>query len=583
MPNEERPSPIIWQGGLPVSARFGDVYYSREDGLAEAQAVFLAGCGLPDAWRGRRNFTVAELGFGTGLNIVALLDLWQQTRPPGGHLHFFSIEAHPVSSEDAARALAAFPQAAETANLLLQNWPGPARGFHRIELAGAGATFDLAVMDAAEALGQWRGRADAWFLDGFAPASNPQMWSEEVIGALAAHCAPGARVATFTVAGAVRRALSAAGFSVEKRPGHGRKRERLEAVYPGEPKDVDFPGRIAVIGGGIAAASLCRAFDAVGCAVSRFSGDERGASGNPAALVTPALDAGGGARAAFYAQAFARAAHLYHHVPQGVIARGVTQLEEDARDPSRFDRIAVQDIFAPGAIERLSPAEVARRLDEPKSVGGLLFRDGLVIEPAMVLEAWLTPRSGGPVARIEPGGGEWRLILQDGAAAGADVVIVAAGWDSAALWPQLPLSPVRGQASWVNNIGAVTPAAFSAYGIPTRDGVLFGATHQRADTGLDVRPADHLWNLAALAGRRPGLARRIEGGRIEGRAAIRAATRDRMPLAGQLAPGLYVLSGLGSRGFTTAPLLAEHVAAQVCSLPEPLAEALERLVAPDRL
>ncbi|MBS0332267.1 MAG: tRNA (5-methylaminomethyl-2-thiouridine)(34)-methyltransferase MnmD, partial [Proteobacteria bacterium] len=195
-------SPLDWTAdGQPRSRLYDDVYFSAEDGLAEARAVFLAGCGLPDAWAGRGRFTVAELGFGTGLNIAALIDLWRRHRPPGGRLHIFSVEAHPIAVDEAARALAHWPELADVAGALIARWPGRARGMHRLELPDLGVTVDVAVAEVAEALAGWSGMADAWFLDGFAPARNPAMWRDEVLGLVAARSAPGAAAATFTVAG----------------------------------------------------------------------------------------------------------------------------------------------------------------------------------------------------------------------------------------------------------------------------------------------------------------------------------------------------------------------------------------------
>src|SRR3989344_7313769 len=219
----------------PRSGRFGDVYFSRDDGLAETRAVCLEGCGLPDAWAGRRHFTVAELGFGTGLNIAARLDLWRRPRPEGGRLHVFSIEGFPLTADEARRALGAWPELAKAARALIEAWPERTPGFHRVDLPGFHAVLDVAVGDVDWALDQWSGAADAWFLDGFSPALNPGMWSETGMDRIAARSAPGARAATFTVAGAVRRGLSERGFVVEKKPGHGRKRERLEERRDGAP------------------------------------------------------------------------------------------------------------------------------------------------------------------------------------------------------------------------------------------------------------------------------------------------------------------------------------------------------------
>src|SRR5690606_483110 len=178
-------------------------------------------------------FTVAELGFGTGLNIAALLDLWRREGPPEGRLHVFSVEGFPPARDEAARALALFPDVKEAADALLDVWPGPTPGVHRLDLPAFNTVIDLAVGEVGQVLSHWSGQADAWFLDGFAPSTNPEMWSDAVLNLIAARSAPGARAATFTVAGVVRRGLAGRGFTVEKRPGHGRKRERLEARLPG--------------------------------------------------------------------------------------------------------------------------------------------------------------------------------------------------------------------------------------------------------------------------------------------------------------------------------------------------------------
>jgi tRNA 5-methylaminomethyl-2-thiouridine biosynthesis bifunctional protein len=578
------PSPVIFDAdGLPRSRRFGDVYFSREGGLAESRTVFLAGCGLPGRWAGRRRFTVAELGFGTGLNILALLDLWRAHRPAGGQLSIFSVEAEPLARDEAARALAAWPELTDLAAPLLASWPGRRRGFHRVELAEFNATLDVAVMDAAPALDAWSGRADAWFLDGFAPAVNPDMWTDELMALVAARSAPGARAATYTVAGQVRRALAAAGFALERRPGFGAKRERLEASLPGEPAREPARPRIAIVGAGIAGAALARAFRLQGAPARVFDAEGlgAGASGNPAALVTPRLDAGLGDAAQLHAQAFAHAVALYPHVEDAVIARGVLQLEAAPRDAARFAKIAASDLFEPGALTVRSGEDVSVELGEP-APPALRLETALVVEPDRILGAWLPDVEVADVAAVEAVGDSWRLLDGHGVSiAEADVVCLASGASLAALWSESPIQPVRGQLSWVR--GARAPAvAWGAYVAPTRDGIVFGATHDRDNAATDRRASDDQRNLAALAARLPGLAKRVDPATIASRASVRATTPDRMPLAGQVAPGLFVLGGLGSRGFTLAPLLAEQVAALALGAPSPLQQPLARTVSPDR-
>ena len=572
--------------GAPRSRRFQDVYFSTHGGLDESRAVFLQGCGLPDAWRGRKRFVVGELGFGTGLNILALLDLWARERPPGGRLHVFSVEAFPLMALDAERALAAWPELGHLAAPLLAGWP-TAEGFHRIDWPTLGASLDLAVMEAGDALKAWSGRADAWFLDGFSPARNPDMWREELLALVAERSAPGARAATFTVAGAVRRGLQAAGFQISRQPGFGRKAERLEARLPGErPPEAPAPS-VCILGAGIAGAALARAFKAAGVTPLLIADDTPAASGNPAALVTPRFDAGGGPPARLHAQAFARAAALYGaEVPHAVIALGALQLEVAERDHRRFDTVAASPLFEPGALDHLDEAGASRRLGEPRASGGVWISGGLVVEPRRVLDAWTAdcPRTFGRVHQLSPDQDGWEVRAEDGRLlAVAEVVCLAGGYGSRALWPDLQLEPVRGQASFAVHRETPTAAAWGGYVIPTRDGLLFGATHDRDREDLEVLPEDHLRNLATLAQARPTLAASLKSAELQGRAALRASTPDRGPIASELASGLWTLTGLGGRGFTLAPLLAEHIVAGVLGAPSPLPSDLAAAVDRRRL
>ncbi|WP_292065650.1 tRNA (5-methylaminomethyl-2-thiouridine)(34)-methyltransferase MnmD, partial [Brevundimonas sp. UBA7664] len=511
---EDRSPRLIWtDDGSPRSGRYDDVYFSREDGLAEARAVFLTGCGLPEAWAGRRRFCVAELGFGTGLNIAALLDLWRRDRPVGGHLSLFSIEGFPLTRDEAARALAGWPELADAAQALLNVWPGATPGFHRLDLPAFNATLDLAIGDVAWALSQWTGRADAWFLDGFAPSTNPDMWSDAVLDGVRTRSAPGARLATFTVAGAVRRGLEARGFTVEKRPGHGRKRERLEARLPASGAVPGPAPSVAVVGAGIAGAALARAFSALGVRATVIEADRpgAGASGFPAALVTPRLDAGDSGIAALYARALTQAGALYAATPGAVARTGVLQLEQAPRDAVRFAKIAAQPVWPPEAMQALDALACSERLGETTASGGLWMRDALAVHPVAVLEAWLgdAQRITATVARIEAVGDGWRLLDGDGGLImEAGVVVIAAGWGAAALLPDLPLAPVRGQADWVEGVQA-GPVAWGGYAVPTESGLLFGATHDRGETGGGPSDAASARNLATVAARLPQLAARI--------------------------------------------------------------------------
>jgi tRNA 5-methylaminomethyl-2-thiouridine biosynthesis bifunctional protein len=577
-------TPLEWTGdGQPRSRLFGDVYFSAEDGLSETRAVFLQGCGLPEAWAGRRRFVVGELGFGTGLNIAALLQLWQAERPADGQLHVFSVEAHPITANEAARALSRWPELAPVVERLTARWPGCARGRHRVDLPEFSTTLDLAVMDVAEALEGWSGAADAWFLDGFSPAANPGMWRDEVLALVAARSAPGARAATFTVAGQVRRGLVAAGFDIEKRPGFGRKRERLEARLPGAASDPPSR-RVAIIGAGVAGAAAARAVRALGGepVVVEAAAPGAGGSGNPAALVTPRLDAGLGEASRLFAQAFGRATALYTGIAGAALAHGVLQLVSGERDAERFAKIAASDVFEPGALAMLAPDDASARLGEA-APAALDQTGAIVVRPAPILDVWTGPTITARVARLEATDRGWRLLGAGGAILDADAVIVAAALASRDLVPDLPLQAVRGQASWTRDNARSPAAAWGGYVLPAPDGLLFGATHDRDDAEADLRPDDHRRNLETLAAVLPTLAARIDPDELQGRASIRAVTPDRLPLAGSAGTeGLFVLTGFGSRGFSLAPLLAEHVAALALGAPSPISRAAADLLAPDR-
>jgi tRNA U34 5-methylaminomethyl-2-thiouridine-forming methyltransferase MnmC len=215
------------EGGVPVSRRFDDPYFSLADGLAETRHVFLAGNGLPD--RLCDGFQVAELGFGTGLNMLALALAWAGTGR-AGRIRMTSFEAFPLAAPEIARALDAFPEARAAAEPFLAAWAAGAR-----EIALPGLDLRVVAGDARETLPAWQGRADAWFLDGFSPAKNPELWEPGLLAEVARHTAPGGTFATYTAAGHVRRALADAGFAVERRPGHGRKRHMTAGRLEGPP------------------------------------------------------------------------------------------------------------------------------------------------------------------------------------------------------------------------------------------------------------------------------------------------------------------------------------------------------------
>ena len=231
--------------GSPHSPRFNDRYRPRSGGVAQAQHVFLAGCGLPERWRGAAEFTVLETGFGLGINFLTTWAAWEADARRCDRLHFVSIEAYPVAAADIERSALAPDGAAGAHNpptslparvqaLALQlagAWQGLSPGVQHLRFADGRVQLTLAVGEVGTMLESLACVADAVYLDGFSPAVNPQMWSRATLQALARHCRPATTLATYTVAHSVREVLEQLGFRVEKQPGLPPKRQRLQAVF----------------------------------------------------------------------------------------------------------------------------------------------------------------------------------------------------------------------------------------------------------------------------------------------------------------------------------------------------------------
>ena len=213
--------------GTPVSAAYGDVYHSAAGGPAQARHVFLAGNGLPARWQGRARFSILETGFGLGLNFLTTWHAWRNDPQASAELAFISLEKHPFSAPDLAVAHAVWPEYAELAAELRAAWPDLTPGAHGLSLDGGRVQLRLCFGDAQELLPTLAVAVDAFYLDGFSPARNPDMWSPGVCAQLASKALPGATLATWSVAGSVRRALQSAGFSVGKQPGFAGKRQML--------------------------------------------------------------------------------------------------------------------------------------------------------------------------------------------------------------------------------------------------------------------------------------------------------------------------------------------------------------------
>ncbi len=587
----------------PRSARFDDVYFSG-DGLAETRHVFLAGNDLPARFNAPR-FHIGELGFGTGLNFLAIWDAWSKAaKPPGARLNFLSFEACPLSADDMARAHNAWPELAEFSSPLRSALPPPHPGFHFIDLGDVSLT--LFYGEASDGLARAEGGVDAWFLDGFSPAKNPDLWSEDIFRELARLSNANATFATFTVAGGVRRALEAAGFSWEKRPGFGRKKEMLAGRIetpakeskraPWLPAGKPLPpgARIAIIGAGIAGASLAHCLTAAGFAPTVYEASQpsSGASGNPAGLVMPRLDLGDTPAGDFHSLAYLHTQRLLSALgddiftPCGVIHHATSNKERD-----RQEKLLTQGALPDGWIEGLAQ--------------GLFFPQGGIVNPPAFVRALLgeTPIVAERVHRLVRMAHGWRVVTNE-TKNEFDAVVIANGLDALRFADArtLPLSGSAGQIDWFPDAAPPDRAhAFGPYAAPCPKigekggGAVIGATYAPVAIGAEARFTAEATqsNIAAIARTLPEFAATLDAATSRPRASVRCTTPDRLPVCGPLPdwgfyggayddlrtgkqkdyppgetrPGLFILTGLGSRGLVTAPYAAALIAAEISGAP----------------
>jgi tRNA 5-methylaminomethyl-2-thiouridine biosynthesis bifunctional protein len=579
---------VEWkEGGLPCSAQYGDVYYSAEDGLAEARHVFLAGNGLPERLKGEGLFTVAETGFGTGLNFLALWQVWKDLPEPKKRLRFISVELHPMRAEDMARAHAAWPGLAMFSDALQAVYPHPFPGGHVRYLEGGEIELHLWFGDVLECSVHWpEAGVDAWFLDGFAPAGNEGMWQQALYAQMARSSKVGASVASFTAAGHVRRGLEAVGFAMQKARGYGRKRDMLVGRF-GEV--VDAPAVIKgqqpaiVIGGGLAGVGAAWHLAREGREVLLLEAGEElcaGASGNPAAAFTPYFTADWSERGQLYARGFGYTRHIWRLLEAegfNVTGEGCGVLALDVDEPSRqrHEKLLHRLALPSGVMRAVNAQEASVLAGIRLPYGGVFYGEGGWISMKSLCHALLAHAgarvevmTGNAVSQLEHDGGDaWRVAVRGHChPLVSDHVVLASGFAAKKLLPALPLEAVRGQlVQFVPPDGLAKLKVVLNWGeylAPRHEGrMVLGSSFVRHDEQADIRPEETQTLLERLGNMFPDI--QMHAGLMEVRpwAATRCATPQRMPLIGEarrfipgLAEGLYLHLAHGSRGSLTGLL-----------------------------
>lgn len=621
-----RPARIVLdEHGVPCAPDFADAYHPRAGGVAQARHVFLNGNGLPGRWQGRDRFVVLETGFGLGNNFLATWAAWRSDPRRCRHLTYISIEKHPPDADDLARIHRdhAHP---ELCAQLLARWPSLTPNLHSLDFDAGQVTLLLAFGEAAVMLRHLVTQVDAFYLDGFSPAHNPAMWSAPVLAAIGRLAAPGATAATWSLARPVCDGLRTAGFEVSRAPGFSARRDMTVARHapaftPRGSPALDWaalarrPREALVIGAGLAGCATVRALARLGwhCTlIDRHDTVAREASGNAGGLFHGVVHPHDGAHARFNRAAALDLVPVLADLRKAHAIAGQTDglLRLDDTPAERMATTLTQLGLPPDYVQALDAGQAGRLAGLPLQQSAWFYpRGGWLAPPdlaaAMLADAgpavrWLGGRS---VARLEATGDDpeqpvWQALDSEGRLmAQAPVVILANGLGAPPLagLPPTLANAVRGQTTRLpaDTPGlrpARLPVAGAGYVLPPHEGwVLCGATHDAGDTDDCVRERDHAHNLAQL-GRLTG--QLAVPTRCEGRVGWRCSTPDRLPLIGAVPdlarlhatpglrldqprllprrPGLYVFSGLGSRGIAWAHLGARLVAHWVDGTPCPV-------------
>jgi tRNA 5-methylaminomethyl-2-thiouridine biosynthesis bifunctional protein len=629
--------------GTPFSPLYDDIYHSAVGGLEQAQYVFLRGNALPERWQGRRIFTVVETGFGMGINFLVTWAAWRADSSRCERLHFVSTENHPFTVDDLRKVVAATisdPEIASLAQALANAWPMLVPGTHRLEFEEGRVVLTLVFADAQDSLPALRLRADAFYLDGFAPAKNPELWNPAIFKALARLAGEGATFATYSSAGDIKRALTQCGFEYRKVDGFGWKRAMLVGHFAPRwrvrryepPAPLALGERHAVvIGAGLAGCAVIERLAARGWRVTsleRHGSVAQDASGNPAGVFHPMIS-----RDDSVASRVTRAGFLYSLKRWAALERlgyrptrggqGLLQIATDEEEARSISNAIATAGYPSDYVRPVSPDEAQRLAGMPLARGGWFFAHGGWIDPASLCAAQcaaagrlLERRFGVDVARIERSGAEWIVFDSAGQAlARAPVVIVASAHDAAriARLQHAPTRSIRGQLTLLPAGTVLPPLGMpvigEGYAVPLADGMtLTGATYELDDPDTTLRAAGHLENLQRVAQMLPafaGIADRAKSAALAGRVAFRCVTSDRMPMIGQLADealaardaqrlrgawpldlprtdGLYGAFAYGSRGLVWAALGAELIASQLEGEPWPLERDLAEDLDPAR-
>ena len=593
---------------IPISKQFGDVYFSKDNGLLETRHVFLNGNDLTERLSQLHDyqyFCVGETGFGTGLNILTLWQLWQQVRLDNhSHLHVVSVEKFPLNKADLIRALNVWTELKPLAEKLIQQYPLPIAGCHRLSFPEERFSIDLWLGDAQDIFPTIpkTQTVNAWFLDGFAPSCNPDMWQANVLDHMVRLSDFGTTFASFSVAGVLKRGLKQHGIQISRPRGFGHKREMLKAIWldtsqtetqsqdsettiAAPPKsETSKQRKIAIIGAGIAGLSSAWAFAQRGHQVTIYEQNEplSGASGNPLALLNPKLCPIEQAHEHLMTLSWQHALNFY---PQFKAFRPIQVQQIALKNADELSGLVEQYpenvLTANTTLECFPETEFpSLTLHQAGAVSPHQLRDEILQHANIRIEKV-------KISRLESTDSQVTLWQDQQIIAITDHAIVCCAKQSAQLFENYPvLKPIRGQVSWVEN--SQRPLALDqaySYGgycmqLDTAQ-LILGASFYPNRDDAEVLTEDHVHNYELIHNVFPKYAQGLPSvDTWQGRASVRAQSLDYFPLVGKIQNlgQIYTFAGLGSKGFLFAPLCSEILAAlilgELCPVPQSLLDKL---------
>lgn len=538
---------------VPRSERFADVYFNSEDGPGETAYVFFDGNNLPQAWQGAERFTVAETGFGTGLNFLLTWALFDRTAPQGAMLDYISVEKYPLTDDYIRNGLSQFSDVLSPyLEKFLSKYPMRVPGFHRIVFDNRVA-LTLIFDDAADALSEVEGSVDAWFLDGFTPSRNPDMWTDKIFAEIARLSHKGTTLSTFTAAGFVKRGLRDVGFEMKKRKGFGFKWSMLTGTFINGTEKPPFctSKKVAIVGAGLAGCAAAYVLPQYGFTpvLHDPNGIASGASGNPVGIVNPRLSALRTPESDFHTAAFAMAARELPHLAGIDYERcGSLHLVTDGEKEKKFSRALENWGWDAEHMRSLNADDASIVAGIPLNHAALYLPEGACVNPAKLCAAYS------------------KDVLLAKEKHDADITIYAHGAsipsDPAFEW--LPVQTVRGQITCVKatpqSADLKTNLCYGGYLSPPRDGIhVVGSTFQKWMVDTTICTEDDRANIEKLRGIWP----QVEGMDVSGhRAALRSASSDRFPVIGPVPDrsGQLITTAFGSHGIIGS-LLGAHILA----------------------